>query len=176
MYQTISVNEHNKTSCISYTRNETTQIIEMGILQLPPELRLQIFAYLFRYGRQETVGPNVQLTPALCRANRIFRRESLPLYAKTSAFIIQTDDSLHTVNDRVNMWLDALGDEALSYVENLQLSRHWHLQVPTRFQGNIGFYVKLQLVDEAWKCVAGTYPIANDKRGMRSESVELLRT
>ena len=156
MYQSNSVNERKKTSCVSCKREETTKIVEMGILQLPTELRLQIFAHLFQHGRQETVGPSVQLTPALCRANRIFRQESLPLHAKFSAFIIQTDDSLHTVNDRVNMWLDALGDVALSYVENLQLSRHWHLQVPTRFQGNIGFYVKLQLVDEVWKCVVGT--------------------
>ena len=128
----------------------------MGILQLPTELRLHVFAYLLQYGNHVTIGPNVQLTPALCRANRTCRQESLPLYAKTSAFVIQTDDSSRTVNDRVNIWLDALGNMALSCVENLQLSRNWHLQVPTRFQGNIGFYVKLQLVNEAWKCVVGT--------------------
>ena len=97
------------------------------------------------------------------------------MYAKTSAFIIQTDDQLHVSNNRVQTWLQAMGDEAIREVQILQLSRHWKLKQPSRWQGHVGFYIRLQRQDKVWQCTAGTYPIANDMRGMRLESVELLR-
>ncbi|KAK3686320.1 hypothetical protein LTR37_019958, partial [Vermiconidia calcicola] len=146
----------------------------MGLLDLPPEIRLQIYDYLpdFSPGRNETVGPNVRLTPALCRAgSRVLREEALPLYAKTSSFIIQTDDNFN----RVDAWLQALAaGDALSKVQSLQLSRHWKIKQPSRWQGHVGFYVRVHLHDKTWQCTAGTYPFANDTRGMRLESVELL--
>ena len=149
----------------------------MGLLDLPTELRMQIIEHLedFWPGGHETIGPNVRLTPTICRVSRVLREEALPLYAKTSCFIIQTDDDLHVSNDRVQLWLQALGEEALAQVQSLQLSRHWKLKQPSRWQGHVGFYVRLQLVDKVWQCTAGTYPIANDMRGMRLESVDLLR-
>lgn len=149
----------------------------MSLLTLPPELRIQIFEYLpdLSYGRQESIGPNVRLTPAICRTTRTLREEALPIYAKTSAFVIQTDDNLHTSNNRVKAWLDALGHECIPKVESLQLSRHWKIKQPSRWEGHIGFYVRLQLVDREWQCTSGTYPFANDMRGMRLESVDLLR-
>ena len=152
-----------------------------GILDVPTELRIHIFSYVpdLCYGRHETVGPNVRLTPAICRANHTLRRDALLLYAKTSFFIIQSDDScdrVHSSNEtRVSIWLNTLGDRALSYVENLQLSRHWKLKQPSRWQGHVGFYVRLQLLDKKWQVTAGTYPVAHDIRGMRAESVDLLR-
>ena len=149
----------------------------MGLLDLPTELRIQILEHLpdLSYGRHETVGPNVRITPAICRVSRVLREDALPIYAKTSSFIIQTDDCLNVINNRVQVWLQALGDVALSHVENLQLSRHWKIPRPSRWQGHVGFYVRLQLVDGAWQCTTGTYPIVNDMRGMRLESVDLLR-
>lgn len=144
----------------------------MGLLELPTELRIHILEYLpeLSYGRHETIGPYVRLTPAICRVSHTLRKEALPLYAKTSLFIIQTDD-----NNRVQVWLQALDDIALTKVENLQLSRHWQDKQPTRWQGHIGFYIRLQLIDGTWNCTAGTYPFANDMRGMRLESIDLLR-
>ncbi len=138
---------------------------------------MHIFSYLkeLSYGRHETIGPNIRLTPAICRASRVIRAETLPLYAKTSAFIIQTDDSLHSSNNRVNAWLNALGTEGIPQVESLQLSRHWNLTQPSRWQGHVGFYIRLQSINKVWQCTSGTYPIANDMRGMRLESVDLLR-
>lgn len=146
----------------------------MGILQLPTELRIQILEYLpdFAYGRNETIGPNVRLTPAICRVSQTLREEALPLYVKTSAFFIQTDEDLS--NDRVAVWLQALGKEALTQVQELQLSRHWKIKQPVRWQGHVGFYVRLKLYDRVWQCNVGTYPIANDTRGVRQESVVLL--
>lgn len=155
----------------------TTFITNMGLLELPAELRVQIFEYLpdLSYGRHETIGPNVRLTPAICRVSYSLRADTLPLYARTSAFIIQTDDNLHVSNNRVQLWLQALGDDAVCEVQSLQLSRHWKIKQPSRWQGHVGFYVRIQMVDKIWQCTAGTYPIANDIRGMRLESVELLR-
>ncbi|KAF2484554.1 hypothetical protein BDY17DRAFT_309761 [Neohortaea acidophila] len=149
----------------------------MGLLEIPTELRMHIFEHLadLSYGRDETIGPNVRLTPAICRVCHTIRKETLPLYAKTSSFSIQTDDNLHVSNTRVQAWLQALGPTALSKVENLHLSKHWKLKQPSRWQGHVGFYVRLQLVRKVWQCTAGTYPIANDMRGMRLESVDLLR-
>ena len=149
----------------------------MGLLGLPTELRIQILEDLpeLSYGRHETIGPNVRLTPAICRVCRVLRYEALPLYAKTSAFIIQADGDLRVCNNRVQLWLDAMGADGLREVQSLQLSHHWKLHQPSRWQGHVGFYVRLQLHDKVWQCTVGTYPIANDKRGMRRESVELLR-
>lgn len=151
----------------------------MSLLSLPPELRIQILSHLpdhaaFSPSRTETVGPNIRLTPPISRVNRTLRRESLPLFAKHAAFIIQTDDDLQAPNGRLKIWLDAFGGEPLSKVQSLQLSRHWKIRQPARWQGHVGFYVRLQLYDRHWQCTVGTYPIANDIRGMRLESVELL--
>lgn len=150
----------------------------MGLLELPVELRIEILEYLdeLSYGRHETIGPNVRLTPAICRANRTLRQDALPLYAKTSFFIIQTDDDLDFANSRVQAWLQAMGDTALKQVENIQLSRHWKIKQPSRWQGHVGFYIRLQQCDNVWQCTTGTYPIANDIRGMRVESIDLLRS
>ena len=149
----------------------------MGLLDLPTELRLHIFEYLpdLQYGRHETIGPNVRIVPEICRVNRILRAETLPLYARTSAFIIHVDDNLGPSDDRVQIWLLALGEDYLCEVQSLQLSRHWELKRPSRWHGHIGFYVRLHVHEQHWKCAAGTYPIANDMRGMRRESVDLLQ-
>jgi hypothetical protein len=150
--------------------------IVMRLLELPAEIRLQILEYLpgFLPGRTETIGPNVRLTPAICRTCSTLRREGLPLFASTAFFIIQTDD-LHLSSDRVSLWLDALDGKPLSQVRGLQLSRHWNISQPARWQGHVGFYIRLQSDGKQWQCTTGTYPIANDIRGMRLESTELLR-
>lgn len=151
----------------------------MGLLEIPTELRLHIFSYLpdLQYGRHEAIGPNVRLTPSVCRVNRLFRSETLPLYARTSAFIIHVDDNLEpsAAGTRVQVWLQALGAEGLSEVQSLQLSRHWQVGRPSRWHGHVGFYVRLHVQDSKWKVTAGTYPIANDVRGMRLESVDFLQ-
>lgn len=144
----------------------------MSLQSLPTEIRLEIYSYLrdFSYGRQETICPKVRLTPAICRVSQQLREEALPLYAKTSSFIIQTDD-----DKRIQGWLQALRGTALSKVENLQLSKNWKIKLPTRGLGHVGFYVRMQMINRIWKCTVGTYPIANDMREMRLESVNLLR-
>jgi hypothetical protein len=149
----------------------------MCLLDLPTELRLHIFSFLadLQYGRHETIGPSVRITPAISRVNQLFRSETLPLYAKTSAFIIHVNDNLHQSDNRVQLWLQALGERCLAEVQSLQLSRHWEMQRPTRWHGHVGFYVRLHVLDNKWQCAAGTYPIANDVRGMRLESVDFLQ-
>lgn len=171
----------------------------MGLQALPPELISHILSFLPELSHSSTpnqsiknvvVGPNIPLTPAVCRTSHVLRREALPLYAKSAAFSIQADEDPLSPNNRVRAWLDALGDEALGKVISLQLSRHWKLSQPTRWQGHVGFYVRLQWMETAgleasgkgkgrqkggWNVTTGTYPIANDMRGMRLESVNLLR-
>lgn len=144
----------------------------MSLLDLPTELRMQIFEYLpdLRYGREETIGPNIRLTPPICRVCRLLKYETLPLYAKTSSFVIQTD-----TNKRLEVWLQALGDVGLSNVENLQLSKNWKIKTPVAGQRQIGFYLRLRMIRNIWNVTAGTYPRANDMSGMRLESVDLLR-
>lgn len=136
----------------------------MSLLDLPTELRLEILTYVpdFTLGRPETIGPNIRLTPPICRVNRILREEALSLYAKTGHFIIHADDNSHNPNKRVQLWLQALGDEAIGQVQNLQLSKHWKGGLPTRWQGHHGFYARIRLLGREWRCDAGTYPIAND--------------
>lgn len=142
------------------------------LLGLPAELRISIYRKLpeLIYGHVETVGPRSRLTPAISRVNQLLRRETLPLYAKTARFAIQTDD-----DDRLQVWLQALGEHGLANVESLQLSKHWRLTQPTRWEGHIGFYVQLSLLEKVWTCVVGTYPIVKDQRRRRMESADLLR-
>lgn len=143
---------------------------------LPPELIAHILTHGadFQPNRSLiTIGPNIPLTPPTSRVSHVLRQESLLLYAKTQSFAIQTDGP----TDRVHAWLDALGPEAVAKVTRLHLSAHWRLARPSRGEGHVGFYVRLLWLDarRTWSVSAGTYPIANDRRGMRVESVELLR-
>jgi len=143
---------------------------------LPAELRLHVYQYLpeLQTGRQETVAPLVALTPGICRASKWLREETLPLYAGNASFHIQADQDAYPKGDRVNIWLGALGD-AIKHVRNFNLSRHWTINGPTRWQGHVGFYFRMERVSDQWRASAGTYPVAHDLRGMRAESVELLQ-
>ncbi|TKA51334.1 hypothetical protein B0A55_12474 [Friedmanniomyces simplex] len=149
----------------------------MPLDALPVELRLHIYQYLpeLRPGRHETVAPHIPLTPGICRASKWLRRETLPLYAGNAHFSLQTDEDAYPKGNRVSIWLDALGsDKASKHVRSFQLSRHWSIKEPTRWQGHVGFYFRLERVVDRWQTSAGTYPIANDTRGLRAESVRLL--
>lgn len=147
----------------------------MGLLNLPTELRIHIYSFLsdFSARRIEAVGTQVRITPPICRTSRQLRKEALPLYA-TACFTIDLDDCHHGVEDLLGLWLDALGVEALAQVQTLQLSRHWRITQPTRWQSHVGLYLRLHSRKGDWQCTAGTYPTVNDVRGMRSESVSLL--
>lgn len=144
----------------------------MSLLCLPAELRMNIYQYLpdLAFFRHVTISPSSPLTPAICRSSHVLREETLPLYAKTAFFIIQTDEK-----GRLDSWLRALEANAIFKVQGLQLSRHWKLEHPTRWQGHVGFYIRLQRTRDIWSCTVGTYPYANDMRGMRLESVEFLK-
>ena len=144
----------------------------MGVLDLPAELRMAIYGHLpdLASFRHVTISPNNPLTPAICRTSHVLREETLPLYASTAFFIIQIDEKA-----RLDSWLGALDANAISKVQGLQLSKHWNLEHPTRWQGHVGFYIRLQRTRDIWSCTVGTYPYANDMRGMRLESVEFLK-
>jgi hypothetical protein len=138
---------------------------------------MQVFEYLpdFAPGRTETIGPNVRPTPAICRVCQMLREDALPLFARYATFIVQTDGDLDSPNNRLRLWLDAFEGKPLAQVQSLQLSRHWNIKQPARWQGHVGFYIRLQLRDQSWECTCGTYPIVNDIRGMRLECVDLIR-
>ena len=150
---------------------------DISLLTLPTELRLQIYQYLPQLlpGRHDSVGPHLAPTPPICRVNRLLKSETLPLYAANTHFAIQADEDAYPEGDRVSLWLLALGD-CVKHVQSFQLSRHWKFALPTRGQGHVGFYLRLQFEGGEWGCRAGTYPIAKDSRGLRAESVELLQS
>jgi len=127
------------------------------------------------------------LTPPLSRVTRQLRRETLALYAKACHFAIplekQSSDATASTSP-VDIWLDALTDVNIAKLQSLQLSMHWNITSPTRWQTHVGFYLRLERIatgaelplgDTGWKCDVGTYPIANDHRGFRVESIRSLR-
>lgn len=148
----------------------------MGLCDLPAELRVRIYDFLpdLQSDRHETVAPNIRITPALCRTNRQLRAEALPIYVQNSHFVIQADDDPSDYDNRVATWLRAIGPVVIGKVKSIQLSRHWKIPQPSRWQGHVGFYVRLERLNTSWQCTTGTYPIAKDMRGMRLESVEVL--
>lgn len=178
----------------------------MTLLGLPTELRLRIYDYLpdLQQDRYETVTAYSKLTPSICRTCRLLRRETLPVFAGNSLFAIQIDDAGDSWNKRLSTWLNALGPEAISRLRSVQISRHWSLPRPLRWQGHVGFYIRIEqrkpkkisskssvgstssfrpewnsrfvrpIGEGSWNVTTGTYPIARDMRGMRLESVELL--
>jgi len=148
----------------------------MSLSALPAELRNEIYQYLeeLQPGRHETVAPNVKLTPRICRASRWLRQETLPLYVGNCNFTIQADEDVYPEGDRVSLWLDTLGN-AIKHIRSFQISRHWNISQPTRHQGHMGFYLRLELSGPMWQMRGGTYPVVKDRSGMRMESVELLQ-
>ena len=166
---------------------------------LPPELLTHILTFLPTLNphlpQTHIVGPSTLLTPPITRVCHALRHAALPLYAANHNFSIQTDGTGAREGgggNRVQAWLDALGEGGVRKVRSVQLSRHWELPRPERGCGHVGFYVRVQFGGEEgiegagkapperrrggmWRVAAGTYPVANDMRGMRLESVDLLR-
>lgn len=163
----------------------------MSLLGLPPELRLRIYDHLqdfdHAHRKNVTISSGGVLTPTLSRTNCLLRRETLPLYARSAHFALPLEErSAHgqARHDSIHVWLDALGETGIAKVQSLLLSQHWQITQPTRWQTHVGFYLRLEhatpVSDDpaesaGWRCSTGTYPIANDMRGMRLESVELLQ-
>lgn len=147
------------------------------LLSLPTELLLHILSFLpdlHLTSTPTTIGPNIPLTPSICRASHTLRREARLLHASSKPFVIQADEE----GTRVRAWTAALGDEALAKVTSLQLSRHWRVPRPERGEGHVGFYLRLQRLgsdSSGWSCARGTYPVVDDTRGLRAESVFVLR-
>lgn len=146
-------------------------------LLLPAEVRLHVYDFLpeLAIGRHEIVTSDTFLTPAICRVNKLLRIETLPLYAGNCHFVIQVDGPQMPNGNAISTWLEQLELTGLKSVTSVQLSCHWRLPQPTRWQGHVGFYVRLEVREGRWQCTTGTYPIVKDMRGMRSESVELLK-
>nr|POE76144.1 hypothetical protein CFP56_59624 [Quercus suber] len=146
----------------------------MAILNLPLELRVQIYSHLpdLRPGRREVVAPRLRLLPPICQVNRQIYQETVAIYARNCHFAIESYDS-----PVISPWTQALGDAGVAAVQSVQLSRHWKISRPRQGEGHVGFYVRVERACRrgAWMCTTGTYPYAKDTRAMRSESIELLR-
>lgn len=123
----------------------TQQTSHMSLLTLPAELRLKIYEHLpaLYPNSQHNISPTSALTPAICRTNTILRRETLPIYASDSLFAVCIDDSPVIWKCRIDSWISALGSTALSRIGSLQISRHWKLLQPQRWQGHVGFYIRI---------------------------------
>lgn len=169
----------------------THQDLCSPFLNLPAELRLQIYSWIDGLGQGTpvyiTLARSKPLTPAICRTNRLLRRETIPIYASSSAFNVDISSLTETGRQRVGVWLAGLGSE-LKKVNDIKFSRAWDISHPTRGCGHVGFYLNLTRSDprkagidrhvtvngSPWVCERGTYPVFRDKRGMRFESVDLL--
>ncbi|RMY92859.1 hypothetical protein D0861_02268 [Hortaea werneckii] len=141
----------------------------MALSTLPPELRLRIYDYLpdLAAGRSVAVTDASRLVPPICRASQQIHQETIPIYTENTRFTIDTSEDFQEGASLLSSWLAALRPSGLS--------RHWNALQPTRWQGHVGFYVKLEKGPGEWRCSTGTYPVARDMRGMRLESIELLR-
>lgn len=152
----------------------------------------------FQANRTEHITATSQLTPSICRVNTLLRRETMCIYAAHANFIISMDEGASFWPNRVASWLNALGPELLTRIRSIQLSRHWAIPSPLRYQGHVGFYIKVDLTktcppfsELAWEnsvdvahhfrnlgepelheCVTGgTYPRARDSRHFRYHSL-----
>lgn len=136
-------------------------LAEMSLLSLPVELRLRIYDYLPELlpNFHHNILPHNQLTPAISRVNTIIRRETLPIYATNSVFAVCIDNSPEFWKRRIDSWLAALGQPAISRIRSLQISRHWIMLQPQRWQGHAGFYVRIDRLCREAKSLKKTTPI-----------------
>lgn len=149
----------------------------MALSTLPPELRLRIYDYLpdIADRRSVAISDVASLLPPVCQTSRQIHQETAPIYAENTHFTIDTSGDSKEGASLLFRWLAALGPSGVRKIRSLQLSRHWDASQPTRWQGHVGFYVRLEKGPNEWRCTTGTYPVARDMRGMRLESVELLQ-
>ncbi|KAF2766800.1 hypothetical protein EJ03DRAFT_259583, partial [Teratosphaeria nubilosa] len=146
------------------------------LLHLPAELRLRIYDFLpdLWPGRHEVVGGSINITPPICRTCTLLRTETVPVFAGNAHFAIQA--ARPDIETTVRRWLCEIGPAGVKKLQSLQWRCHWNLAMPTRGEGHVGFYLRLErTAEDQWLCATGTSPIARDSRGMRLESVELLR-
>ena len=149
----------------------------MTLCTLPSELRLRIYDYVpdIADRRSVAVRDATRLVPSICRTSRQIHQETIPIYAENTHFTIDTSEDSQEGDNLLFSWLAALKSNGVRCITSLQLSRHWDASQPTRWQGHVGFYVQLEKGSGEWRCTTGTYPMARDMRGMRLESIELLR-
>lgn len=123
----------------------------------------------FQANRTEHITATSQLTPSICRVNTLLRRETLCIYAAHANFIISMDEGASFWPNRVASWLNALGPELLTRIRSIQLSRHWAIPSPLRYQGHVGFYIKVDLTKTrppfsglAWQYPPNQQPTSGD--------------
>jgi hypothetical protein len=160
----------------------------MGLLSLPAELRLRIYDFLPDLqgtGNTITIVSGRVLTPHISRTNKLLRQETLSLYARNARFAIYLTASSgpdRLLSSAMTSWLNDLAGAGLARMSELFLSRNWEMSKPTRGQGHSGFYLKLDAGKDgpatsasSWKSTIGTWPIANNMKGMRLKSAEFLQ-
>ena len=150
---------------------------------LPPELQIHILTFIPTLqpspSHSDThLHPSHPLTPPICRVSHSLRHEALALYASNHAFSFQRGDGLAT-------WLEVMeGAGVLGRIwRGVMLSEDWRVERPERGERHVGFYVRVEFPaasgsgDGGWEArvTTGTSPVVNDTRGMRFESVSLLR-
>ncbi|KAF2212037.1 hypothetical protein CERZMDRAFT_97953 [Cercospora zeae-maydis SCOH1-5] len=119
----------------------------MSLLTLPAELRLRIYDYLpdLQPKRIESLTAHSALTPPISRVNTLLRHETLSIFTSNSSFTAAMDDGAQFWLKRLTTWMNSLSPTAsLSRIRSLQLSRHWNIPAPMRWQGHVGFYVRVE--------------------------------
>ncbi|KAM3417659.1 hypothetical protein BST61_g5895 [Cercospora zeina] len=154
----------------------------MSLLTLPAELRLRVYDYLpdLQPNRIETLTAHSALTPAISRVNTLLRHETLSIFTSNSTFTAALDDGAPFWPKRLTTWMNSLSPPlpspttaaALSLIRSLQLSRHWNIPAPMRWQGHVGFYVRVEKPRRPKKASAST----TIKTASTSSSTESLPT
>ena len=102
-----------------------------GLLDLPPELRDQIYEYLVLKQRNTiTMLPNYgsfqspvsAAQPAICCVNRQIRAETLPMFYSNNLFLAEVSDSTDLAIAK--NWLVVIGDENIRHLRRLALCGH----------------------------------------------------
>lgn len=124
----------------------------MALSTLPPELRLRIYDYLPDVvdRRSVAITDAKGLMPSICRTSRQIHQETIPIYAENTHFTIDTSEDSREGASLLTRWLAALGPSGVRRIRSLQLSRHWDASQPTRWQGHVGFYVRLEKGSNEW--------------------------
>lgn len=159
---------------------------------LPPELQIHILTCIptlqsLPSRSDEHLNPGSPLTPLICRVSHFLRREALALYVKNHSFSFPPSNQR---GEGFGTWLDVMdGAGILEKIwRGMMLSEDWKVERPERGERHVGFYVRIDfgsgsggghMADEGKgrqvQVKTGTSPVVNDPRGMRFESVNLLR-
>lgn len=96
------------------------------------------------------------------------------MYATDAVFVVCIDNFPIIWKRRMDCWIAAF-QSAIPRIGSLQISRHWKLLQPQRWQGHVGFYIRIdhscsdantRIDDDPVSCSGKDSPLV-DSRGLK---------